>query len=73
MSVIQVDLRISAEEYQQLYAGAVRDVLAYAHDGRRVRFPARILQPFVTHSGIEGRFLIHFSADNKFQKIERLR
>jgi Protein of unknown function (DUF2835) len=69
---IDVSLAIPADEYIALYQGSVRDVVARAHDGRVVRFPARILQPFVTHQGVYGRFAIRFDADNRFSGISRL-
>lgn len=72
MSVIVVELHISAEEYLRMYAGSARDVITYAVDGRRVRFPANILRPFVTRSGVRGRFRISFTPDNRFEGIERL-
>lgn len=70
--LIIVSLQIPAEEYQRLYQGTVREVLARASDGRRVRFPANILRPFVTHEGIRGRFEIVFDDNNRFESITRL-
>ncbi len=67
-----VDLHISADQYLKLYQGVATSVLAYAQDGRRVRFPARILQPFVSREGVHGRFRILFDAEGRFQRIERL-
>lgn len=67
-----VNLMISPEEYQRLYQGAVRDVLATSVDGRRVRFPATILRPFVTHTGVRGRFRIVFDENHRFQTIEKI-
>jgi hypothetical protein len=72
MSVIQVDIYISADEYVRSYAGTAKDVITRAHDGRNVRFPANILRPFVTHDGIKGRFHIYFTPDNKFERIEKV-
>ena len=69
--VIDVGLSISAEEYLLMYKGVARNVLATAYDGRRVRFPAKILQPFVTRQGIQGRFSIRFSEDGRFLGIEK--
>ena len=69
---IIVDLTISADEYLKLYQGIARDVICYARDGRRVRFPAKILQPYVTHDGIRGSFCIAFDQNQKFSSIRRL-
>lgn len=70
MSAVTVSLSISADEYVRLYQGAARSVLARTIEGRTIRFPANILQPFVTRSGIEGVFNIYFDSDNRFVKVE---
>jgi len=69
---ITFSLNISADEYLKSYTGTARSVLAKSEDGRRIRFPAEVLRPFVTHAGIAGRFCIVFDADNRFKRIERL-
>ena len=71
-SQLVVDISISADEYLKLYEGVAKDVVTQATDGRVVRFPARILQPFVTRSGVSGRFAIHFNQQNRFMGIERV-
>ncbi len=68
---IEVVLSISAEEFLALYQGLARDVVTRATDGRLVRFPARILQPYVTHQGIHGRFEIQFDQAGRFSSIRR--
>ncbi len=68
-----VDLHIPTEEYLRHYQGQVSQVSAIAQDGRRVRFPSRILQPFVTHEGIHGSFAIHFDEYHKFVGIDKIR
>ena len=72
MQSLVVNLNIPADEYLRMYQGEVQDVLAYAVDGRRVRFPARILQRFVSREGVYGRFQIKFDKSGRFLKIARL-
>ena len=72
LRAVLIRLAIPAEEYQRLYMGAVRDVLAHSEDGRRIRFPAMILRPYVTHSGVHGVFKILFDDSNRFQGIEKI-
>ncbi len=67
-----VDLAISSDEFERLYAGQIKTVLAKTRDGLRVRFPASILVPFVEREGVKGSFLIAFDSANKFQQIRRL-
>jgi hypothetical protein len=69
---IIVHLHISAEEYQRLYEGIVKDVVAPSVDGRSIRFPANILRPFVTHAGIAGKFAIYFDDDHRYKRIEKI-
>lgn len=71
MRSVIVDIAISPEEYQLAYQG-VNAVWARCEDGRRIRFPANILRPFVLHDGVRGRFRIAFDDANKFAGIERL-
>lgn len=72
MRSIYVQLNIPPDEFQLLYEGVAKTVNARSLDGRIVRFPANILRPFVTHSGVSGTFAIHFSDENRFQNIEKI-
>lgn len=72
MNELIVDLRISSDEYLKLYRGISKTVSVRARDGRRVRFPANILQPWVSHGGIQGCFCIRFDDAGKLQEIRRL-
>ncbi len=69
---ITIDIAISSEEYLKLYQGVAKDVFTVSRDGRRIRFPAQVLRPFVTREGIRGSFRIHFDQNNKFKAIDRL-
>lgn len=72
MKRVVVSLYIPADEYLRHYKGSVRSVLAYDQTGRRIKFPANILQRFVTRDGIRGVFEITFDDNNKFSDIQRL-
>jgi len=72
MHQVIVDISLSSERYLAHYQGAVKDVVASSRDGRRIRFPSSLLQPFLLHDGIHGSFRITFDGQGKFQKIERV-
>lgn len=72
MPQVIVDLNITAEQYLAHYQGAVKDVIAYSRDGRRIRFPSSLLQPYLLHNGICGSFRITFSPAGKFERMEKL-
>jgi uncharacterized protein YqjF (DUF2071 family) len=66
-----VTLNISALAYQRMYSGEARDILAHDMQGRRVRFPAVSLRPFVTRDGVSGVFVLRVDARNKLIEIRR--
>jgi hypothetical protein len=72
MAKFQINLRITAEEYLKSYSGSIKDVVAMSTDGRNVRFPAKILRPYVTRQGINGVFSIYVTSDNRFERIEKI-
>lgn len=72
MREVTIDLAISAQDYLAYYQGAAREVVATCSDGRKIRFPSNILQSFVTHAGIYGRFVIRFDEQNRFQGLEKI-
>jgi hypothetical protein len=65
-------LSISPEQYHRYYRGSVNSVVTRAEDGRTLRFPAEQLRPFVSHSGIHGRFRIDFDSNNKLIGLTKL-
>ena len=63
---IRFRLSLSAEEFLRYYQGQVRQIQVISEGGRTIRFPAAALRPYLTHSGIHGRFEIRFDDNNKF-------
>lgn len=72
MTSLIVDIKISVDEYQRLYAGTAKDVYAISRSGEKVRFPAKILIPYVGHNGISGSFSIAFNEEFRFESIEKI-
>ncbi len=72
MQSMTFSLSISSQQYQQYYAGQAKNVVVIADNGKRLKFPAKILQKLVTHDGIHGRFRIEFDQQHKFKQIVRL-
>jgi len=64
-------IRISQEEFIRHYQGSANAVQVLSECGRRLRFPASRLRPFLTHSGISGRFLLTVDADNRFLDLKK--
>lgn len=72
MQSVVIPLAISAEQWLSYYRGQVKTVRAAALDGRRIQFPARVLQKYVTPDGIMGVFRVRFDSANRFVDIEQL-
>jgi hypothetical protein len=67
-----VALNIPREEYLRVYQGAARSVLALDSLGRKISFPVKVLQPFVCHEGVQGKFRLEFDDQNRFVSISRI-
>ncbi len=67
-----VKLAIDAEEMQRWYRGSAKEVLAYSLEGKKVRFPASVLRPFVTREGVHGHFRIIFDSHHKLRGVEQI-
>lgn len=72
MKSITIAINISQEQYLSWYQGTVSQVQALDEAGKTIRFPAKILQPYVSHDGVQGRFQISFDQENRFRKIIKL-
>ncbi|MFQ5487120.1 MAG: DUF2835 domain-containing protein [Gammaproteobacteria bacterium] len=68
---IVFSLNISSEQYLRYYRGTARFIVARSADGRTVKFPAGILQQFLTRDGIRGVFILRHDENNRFLAIER--
>lgn len=72
MQTMRFSLDISSERYLAYYQGSAKFVWVVSEDGRSLKFPAALLQKFVTHAGVQGRFEISFNAQNKLVGMRRI-
>ncbi len=66
------DISIPAHEYLRVYQGSANRVLIRSRNGRTISLPARHLQPFLTHDGIYGSFIMEFNAQGQLLDLRRL-
>ena len=71
-NIFYIQLDISTQEFQNYYSNNINSVIAMSHDGRKVQFPANLLQPFVSHAGIQGKFKLIVSDNSKFKSISKI-
>lgn len=69
----EVELNIPAAELLRYYRGAASAVVTTDRYGRRVQFPAAALRPFVTGSGVSGRFVLEVDDGNRLRNVTRAR
>ena len=72
MKRFEFRLSISAETYLDYYRGTVQQVVVRCADGQTLQFPASLLQPFITPSGIRGTFVLTCGDDNRGGSLERV-
>ncbi len=70
---IRFSLHLPYDQYLQVYQGIAKNISVVADDGRRIAFPARNIQSFLTKKGIKGYFEMELTAENKFVRIKKLR
>lgn len=70
--IFYIHLNITAVEFEHYYAQNINSVIATSHDGQRVQFPANILRPFVTASGVQGKFKLVMDKNKKLKSINRI-
>ncbi|MCG6865929.1 MAG: DUF2835 domain-containing protein [Thiogranum sp.] len=66
-----VTLSISKADYERLYRGQARTVLARDSQGTTLQFPALSLRQFLSHDGIHGTFVIRVNNNNRLLDIRR--
>jgi hypothetical protein len=72
MPAVVVSLNIPRDEYLRVYQGTARSVLAWDSLGRKISFPVNVLQPFISHEGVQGKFRLDFDDQHRFVAIQRI-
>ena len=65
-------LQISQQQYLQYYQGTANAVQVVSECGKRLKFPAVRLRPFLTHNGIQGRFRLTVDGNSRFIDLQIL-
>lgn len=64
MNKITFSIKISSQEYLKSYQTTGCSVSIISDDGRRLKLPAKHLRPYLTHTGILGRFELVFDGSS---------
>lgn len=69
---VEFYLSISSEEYLKYYRGQVKWVAVTATNGLKVRFPVNLLNPYITRSGVKGRFILKYLTCGKAVSLDKI-
>lgn len=73
MATVTIDISLPAYQYQEMYSGSKKFLVAMSRDGRRIQLPLSVFQRFVTHNGIHGTFVVEFDENRKLVDINKVR
>ena len=54
------------------YQGLYTDVVVQADNGQTVQLPLRHFRPYISHSGVNARFVLTLTDQGKFQTLEKI-
>lgn len=69
---IRFSIQLTYDKFLKVYQGHAKNIVVQADDGRKISFPARNIQSFLTKEGIFGYFEMQITFDNKFIAIKRI-
>lgn len=69
---LEFQLVLTADQIERLYSGSAQSVVCRCTTGQVIRFPLKVLRPFVTRTGVNGRFKIIFDDNYKFKTLKQL-
>ena len=72
MPVSIFNIYLSEQETLSFYSARSKRVKVTAENGQTLSLPWEVLKPYVTKSGIRGRFAIYFNDHGKFIRLRRL-
>ncbi len=65
-------LQLSYDQFLQVYQGNAKNISVIADDGRRISFPARNIQSFLSKQGISGHFEMSLTSEHKFISVKKI-
>lgn len=72
MKTYYFSINANYEKCEALYLSTTNVVVVKAESGERVQLPSLNLRPYVTKQGINGRFRLMTTAENKVHSFERV-
>ena len=65
-------LELDAQSYLSYYRGQIKNIQVTSFCQQRVKFPASLLKPFITHAGVKGRFVLTYLTSGKVVSLTKI-
>ncbi len=72
MHIYYFSLALNYEECRALYSPKYNAVVVTEEQGKRIQIPAKNLRPFVSQTGIRGRFRIQVNNERKLLSLDKM-
>lgn len=66
------NIKLSYEACQRLYIPGINAIVVTDDNGKRIQLPTKNLRPFVSPLGINGRFRLQVSQQNKILNLDKI-
>lgn len=65
-------LMLDVEQCLAFYQGLYTDVVVQAENGQTVQLPLRYFRPYISHAGVNARFVLTLTEQGKFSSLEKI-
>ncbi|MBU1621465.1 MAG: DUF2835 domain-containing protein [Gammaproteobacteria bacterium] len=65
-------LMLDVDQCLAFYQGLYTDVVVQAENGQTVQLPLRYFRPYISHAGVNARFVLTLTEQGKFSSLEKI-
>jgi hypothetical protein len=70
--IFRFSIQISQQQFLRYYQGSANSIQVISECGRRLSFPVSRLRPFLSQTGIQGRFQMTVDTNNRFLDLKKI-
>ncbi|MBV1908509.1 MAG: DUF2835 domain-containing protein [Kangiellaceae bacterium] len=71
MPLARFSINLNTSEVQKYYRGQAQNILVRSYEGLKVQFPANLILPYVSRSGVQGEFILEYDNNGKVISLIR--
>ena len=65
-------LMLDVDQCLAFYQGMYTDVVVQAENGQTVQLPLKHFRPYISHAGVNARFVLTLTDQAKFHSLEKI-